>query len=78
MRNNATFIDKHQLKLLGELDTWIYNTTWKTTKEQDIANEVRTLITVIENRGHYWESEADLLNELREQFVQYKNNQRYE
>jgi hypothetical protein len=72
MRNNATFIDKHQLKLLGELDKWIYNETWKTTKEQDIANEVRTLITVIENRGHYWESEADLLNELREQFIQSK------
>ena len=74
MRNNATFIDGQQLKFLQQLDKWIYNQKWKTNEEEQSAIEVRTLISKIEKQGYYYEGEADLLNELRIQYIKDKKN----
>ena len=74
MRNNATFVDGQQLKFLQQLDKWIYTQKWKTTEEQESAIQVRTLISKIENKGYYYEGEADLLNELRIQYMKDKKN----
>ena len=74
MRNNATFVDTQQLKFLQQLDKWIYNQKWKTTEEQESAIQVRTLISKIEKQGYYYEGEADLLNELRMQYIKDKKN----
>ena len=72
MRNNATFVDGQQLKFLQQLDKWIYNQKWKTNEEEQSAIEVRTLISKIEKQGYYYEGEADLLNELRIQYIKDK------
>jgi hypothetical protein len=74
MRNNATFVDGQQLKFLQQLDKWIYNQKWKTNEEEQSAIEVRTLISKIEKQGYYYEGEADLLNELRIQYIKDKKN----
>lgn len=74
MRNNATFVDGQQLKFLQQLDKWIYNQKWKTNEEEQSAIEVRTLISKIEKQGYYYEGEADLLNELRTQYIKDKKN----
>jgi hypothetical protein len=74
MRNNATFVDGQQLKFLQQLDKWIYNQKWKTNEEEQSAIEVRTLISKIEKQGYYYEGEADLLNELRIQYIKNKKN----
>ena len=74
MRNNATFVDGQQLKFLQQLDKWIYNQKWKTNEEEQSAIEVRTLISKIEKQGYYYEGEADLLNELRMQYIKDKKN----
>jgi hypothetical protein len=74
MRNNATFVDGQQLKFLQELDKWILKQKWKDSTEYETAVEVRTLITKIEKQGYYYEGEADLLNELRIQYIRDKKN----
>jgi hypothetical protein len=72
MRNNATFISKEQLKLLKEFDKWLANEPWQSEVEIKTAYEVRELITKIEKQGYYWEGEADLLNLMREQYIEHK------
>ena len=74
MRNNATFVDGQQLKFLQELDKWILKQKWKDSTEYETAVEVRTLISKIEKQGYYYEGEADLLNELRIQYIRDKKN----
>ena len=74
MYNNATFVDAQQLKFLQELDKWILKQKWKDSTEYETAVEVRTLITKIEKQGYYYEGEADLLNELRIQYIKDKKN----
>lgn len=74
MRNNATFITKEQLKFLKEMDTWLSNEPWKTVEEIQIAMEVRTMITKIEEKGYYYEGEADLLNHMREEYIKHKKS----
>tara|TARA_R110000868_G_scaffold345534_1_gene606653 strand:+ start:813 stop:1046 length:234 start_codon:yes stop_codon:yes gene_type:complete len=76
MRNNATFIDEQQLKLLGQLDKWIVAKDWKADKKttEETIIRVRTLITKIQKQGYYYEGEADFLNELRSQFLKERKN----
>lgn len=74
MRNNATFITKEQLKFLKEMDNWLTNELWKTVDEIQTAIEVRTMITKIEEKGYYYEGEADLLNLMREEYIKHKKS----
>jgi len=72
MWNNATFVTKQQLKLLKEMDNWLANEPWQSEVELDSALQVRELITKIEKQGYYYEGEADLLNLMREEYIQHK------
>lgn len=72
MRNNATFVTKQQLKFLKEMDKWLSNEPWQSEIELTIANQVRDMITEIENKGYYYEGEAELLNLMREEYIKHK------
>lgn len=72
MYNNATFVTKQQLKFLKEMDKWLSNEPWQSEIELTIANQVRDMITEIENKGYYYEGEAELLNLMREEYIKHK------
>ena len=72
MYNNATFVTKQQLKFLKEMDNWLSNEPWQSEVELKTAMEVRTLISEIEEKGYYYESHAELLNLMREEFIKHK------
>lgn len=72
MRNNATFVNEQQLKFLKEMDKWLSNEPWQSDVEIKTAMEVRTMITKIEEKGYYYEGEADLLNLMREEYIKHK------
>lgn len=76
MYNNATFVNNEQLKLLKEMDTWLSKEPWQTEVELQTAMEVRNLISKIEEKGYYYEGEADLLNLMREEFIKHKKLQK--
>ncbi len=72
MRNNATFVDEQQLKFLKEMDKWLSNEPWQSEVELKIAVDVRTLISKIENKGYYYEDEAEFLNIMRGEYIEHK------
>jgi len=72
MYNNATFVDEQQLKFLKEMDKWLSNEPWQSEVEIKTAMEVRTMITKIEDKGYYYEGEAELLNLMREEYIRHK------
>lgn len=74
MRNNATFIDKEQRKNLNKIDSWLREHTLEINEE--IVLRVRELITLIETRGHYYESEAEVLNMIGEEYNNWKRKNR--
>jgi hypothetical protein len=71
MYNNATFVDEQQLKFLKEMDRWLSNEPWQSEVEIKTAMEVRTMITKIEDKGYYYEGEAELLNLMREEYIKH-------
>jgi len=71
-KNNATFVDSQQLKLLKEMDKWLSNEPWQSEMEIKTAVEVRTIIDKIEQKGYYYEDEAELLNLMRSEFIKHK------
>jgi hypothetical protein len=72
MYNNATFVNKQQLKFLKEMDTWLANEPWQSEVELETAIQIRNLITEIEEKGYYYESHAELLNLMREEYIKHK------
>jgi len=72
MINKATFVDEQQLKFLKEMDKWLSNEPWQSEVELKIAMEVRTLISKIENKGYYYEDEAEFLNIMRGEYIEHK------
>jgi len=72
MRNNATFVDEQQLKFLKEMDKWLSNEPWQSDVELKIAVDVRTLISKIENKGYYYEDEAEFINIMRGEYIEHK------
>lgn len=72
MYNNATFITKEQLKFLKEMDNWLAKEPWQREEEVETALQVRTLISEIEEKGYYYESHAELLNVMREEYIKHK------
>tara|TARA_B110000211_G_scaffold227747_1_gene283003 strand:+ start:664 stop:897 length:234 start_codon:yes stop_codon:yes gene_type:complete len=77
MYNNATFVDKEQLKNLNKLDTWL---AVYARDEQKIPDEVvtqcREMITKIIDKGHYYEGQAEVLNMLGNEYNQWKKENR--
>ena len=74
MYNNATFVDAQQLKFLKEMDKWLSTTNFSNEEEYKISIEVRTLITKIEEKGYYYESEAEILNIMRYEYIKHTKN----
>ena len=74
MYNNATFVDKEQIKNLKKLDTWLADNTLK--YGEGVILQVRELITKMEEKGYYYESEAEVLNMLAEEYNQWRKNNR--
>lgn len=72
MRNNATFVTKQQLKFLQEMNTWLSKEPWQSAVEIKLAMDVRELISKIEQKGYYYEGEAELLNLMREEYIKHK------
>lgn len=71
-RNNATFVTKEQLKFLKQMDNWLSKEPWQSEVELKIAMEVRNLITKIEQKGYYYEDEAEFLNLMRSEYIEHK------
>ena len=51
INQTATFVSSEQLKFLKQMDKWLSNEPWQSEVEVDIALQVRTLITKIEDKG---------------------------
>ena len=62
MYNNATFIDKEQLKNINKLDKWLVEE--QTKIPEDVVLQCRELITKILDKGNYYEGQAEVLNML--------------
>ena len=73
-RNNATFVTKEQLKFLKQMDTWLSKEPWQSEVEIKTAMEVRSLISKIEQKGYYYEDEAEFLNLMRSEYIEHKKN----
>ncbi len=74
MYNNATFVDKEQLKNLKKIDDWLVKHNTKIPN--DVVMECRELITKIEEKGHYYEGQAEVLNMLGSEYNNWKREQR--
>ena len=68
----GTFVTPEQLKFLKEMDKWLSKEPWQSEVEMEVAYKVRELITKIEKKGYYSQTEADVLNLMREEFIKYK------
>ena len=66
MYNNATFIDKEQLKNLKKMDVWLDENKYR--YDEHTFMELRALISKIEQNGYYYESEAEILNFIADEY----------
>ena len=74
MYNNATFVNKEQLQNLKKMDKWLTDNMY--SLGEDVVTEVRDLITKIEKKGYYYESEAEVLNMVASEFNKEKKKKR--
>ena len=74
MYNNATFVNKEQLQNLKKMDKWLTDNMYSLGEE--VVTEVRDLITKIEKKGYYYESEAEVLNMIASEFNKEKKKKR--
>ena len=74
MYNNATFIDKEQLKNLKKMDNFVKDNMVRFG--EDVSEKLRELITKIIEKGHYYEAEADVLNMVGNEYNQWKKENR--
>ena len=66
------FVNEQQLKFLKEMDRWLSKEPWQSEVEMEVAYRIRELITKIEKKGYYSQTEADVLNLMREEFIKHK------
>jgi len=74
MYNNATFVDKEQLKNLNKIDTWLVKENTKIP--DDVVIECGEVITKIIEKGHYYEAQAEILNMLASEYNKWKKSKR--
>jgi len=74
MYNNAVFVNKEQLKNLKIIDDWLKTNPIRIPEE--VLLQVRELITRIEEKGHYYEGEADVLNLIADAYNDWKRENR--
>ena len=75
MYNNATFVDKEQLKNLKKMDDFVKDNMLRFGYEE-VGQQVKEVITKIIEKGHYYESEAEVLNMIANEYNQYKKENR--
>ena len=66
MYNNATFVDKEQIKNLKKIDNWLNEN--KYSYDEDTFLSVRELISEILEKGYYYESHAEILNMITQEY----------
>ena len=66
MYNNATFVDKEQIKNLKKIDDWLNEN--KYSYDEDTFLSVRELISEILEKGYYYESHAEILNMITQEY----------
>lgn len=64
----AIILDKDKLVGLHKLDNWLAKQPWDKNLELPTILQVRELITKIQSRGYYNESEQIILNQIREEY----------
>ena len=74
MYNNATFVDKAQIKNLKKMDDFVKDNMVRFG--EDVSEKLRELITKIIEKGHYYEAEADVLNMIGNEYNQWKKENR--
>jgi hypothetical protein len=74
MYNNATFVDKEQLKNLKKMDDFVKDNMVRFTEE--VGQQVREVITEIIKKGYYYEGQAEVLNMIANEYNQYKKENR--
>jgi hypothetical protein len=74
MYNNATFVDKEQLKNLKKMDNFVKDNMVRFTEE--VGMQVREVITKIIEKGHYYEAQAEILNMLASEYNKWKKSKR--
>jgi hypothetical protein len=74
MYNNAVFVNKEELKNLKKIDDWLKKNPIEI--EESVLLQVRELITRIEEKGHYYEGEADVLNLIADAYNDWKRENR--
>ena len=74
MYNNATFVDKAQIKNLKKMDNFVKDNMVRFG--EDVSEKLRELITKIIEKGHYYEAEADVLNMVGNEYNQWKKENR--
>ena len=75
MYNNATFVDKEQLKNLKKMDDFVKDNMLRFGYEE-VGQQVREVITKIIEKGHYYEGQAEVLNMIANEYNQYKKENR--
>ena len=74
MYNNATFVDKEQLKNLKKMDNFVKDNMVRFTEE--VGQQVREVITEIIKKGYYYEGQAEVLNMIANEYNNYKKENR--
>ena len=74
MYNNATFVDKAQIKNLKKMDDFVKDNMVRFG--EDVSEKLRELITKILEKGYYYEAEADVLNMVGNEYNQWKKENR--
>ena len=54
------------------MDTWLSREPWQSEFDVDVALQVRDLIRKIEEKGYYYEDEAEFLNLMRSEYIEHK------
>jgi hypothetical protein len=73
MYNNATFVDKEQLKNLKKMDDFIKGNMGRF---ESIGEDIREVIQKIIEKGYYHEGQAEVLNAVAAEYNQYKKENR--
>lgn len=66
MYNNATFVDKEQIKNLKKIDSWLNENRYSYDEQTFLS--VRELISEILEKGYYYESHAEILNMITQEY----------
>lgn len=74
MYNNATFVDKEQLKNLKKMDNFVKDNMVRFTEE--VGTQVREVISTIIEKGYYYEGQAEVLNMIANEYNNWKRENR--